>query len=245
MLQQNTLDYIASVNGHLSVKQAEFIVERLQNHKTDNVLEIGFAGGRHTYTILSSFNPDNMVSLDINFDKAEFEGIANGFPSDHFAVRWEGLVQVTTLGNYSFYAASDDGSRVIVLNSLVIDHDGEHGMGQFVKGTIELEPGLHPVTVDYFERGGDQGIMIKYSGPDTSDAVVSLRVFHEPANLCGSGYKRIPGAIWGAIDGNEGGDSVEDCGECAAMCSGVKSCLSYECSDTELKCNTNTAIAVS
>ena len=180
--------------------------------------------------------------LDINFDKAEFEGIANGFPSDHFAVRWEGLVQVTTLGNYSFYAASDDGSRVIVQNSLVIDHDGEHGMGQFVKGTIELEPGLHPVTVDYFERGGDQGIMIKYSGPDTSDAVVSLRVFHEPTNVCGSGYKRIPGAIWGAIDGNEGGDSVEDCGECAAMCSGVKSCLSYECSDTELKCNTNTAI---
>ncbi len=71
MLQQNTLDYIASVNGHLSVKQAEFIVERLQNHKTDNVLEIGFAGGRHTYTILSSFNPDNMVSLDINFDNKD------------------------------------------------------------------------------------------------------------------------------------------------------------------------------
>jgi len=68
MLQKNILDYFASFDGHLSENQAEFIIERLQNYKTDNVLEIGFAGGRHTYTILSSFNPDNMVSLDINFD---------------------------------------------------------------------------------------------------------------------------------------------------------------------------------
>lgn len=54
--------------GHMSIKQAEYILNRLKQHNIHNVLEIGFAGGRHTYAILQSFKPKKMVSIDINFD---------------------------------------------------------------------------------------------------------------------------------------------------------------------------------
>ena len=49
MVDQKILDFWAEEIGHLSEGQAQFIIEKLKNFKTDYVLEIGFAGGRHTY----------------------------------------------------------------------------------------------------------------------------------------------------------------------------------------------------
>jgi predicted O-methyltransferase YrrM len=54
--------------GHMSEMQAEFIIDRLKHNSIKRVLEIGFAGGRHTYTILKSFDIDKMVTIDIDFD---------------------------------------------------------------------------------------------------------------------------------------------------------------------------------
>ena len=49
MLNEKILS--TSLHSNLSETQAD-IIEKLKDFKTDNVLEIGFAGGRHTYTIL-------------------------------------------------------------------------------------------------------------------------------------------------------------------------------------------------
>lgn len=54
--------------GHLSEEQARYILNKVDNINMQNVLEIGFAGGRHTYAILKSFDVNTMVSVDINFD---------------------------------------------------------------------------------------------------------------------------------------------------------------------------------
>ena len=182
-------------------------------------------------------------TLDINFDKKEFQGISGDFPGDHFAARWTGDMRVTEAGNYTFYVASDDGSRLFVDDKMVIDNDDVHGMGDYVESTVELDAGYHQVTVDYFEQGGDQGIKVKYSGPDTASKRVSLRVYHEPPNPCASDYKRVTGDVrgWGIIGGKGGGEAVQDCGECAGMCSSAEECGSYECSPTELRCNLNKA----
>lgn len=67
-IEPDILNFWDTNIGHMSVKQAEYILKRLKNHNVQNVLEIGFAGGRHTYAILKSFNPKRMISLDINFD---------------------------------------------------------------------------------------------------------------------------------------------------------------------------------
>ena len=53
---------------------------------------------------------------------------------------------------------------------------------------------------------------------------------------CGAKYKRISGDIAGSgkIDGKGGGQTVEECGQCADMCSELKTCASFECSPTEV-----------
>ena len=73
-------------------------------------------------------------------------------------------------------------------------------------------------------------------GPDTSDKRISLRVFHKPIDPCGDNYKNVPGDIagFGVIDGKGGGEPVDECGQCAGMCSGLKTCESFECSPTEV-----------
>jgi len=67
-LQPSILKFWDDKIGHMSIKQAEVILEKLKNHNINNVLEIGFAGGRHTYAVLKSCNPQKMVSVDIDFD---------------------------------------------------------------------------------------------------------------------------------------------------------------------------------
>jgi hypothetical protein len=145
--------------------------------------------------------------LDIEFDGKAFQGVAPDFPADHFAAIWRGEMQVFEAGTYTFYARSDDGSKVYIDNTLVVDNDGLHGMEAWKQGTLELAAGWFSVAVRYFEQAFEQGIQVKYSvlsrvfvhrgcisvmhllrdfladravlqGPDTFQKIVFLRGFH-------------------------------------------------------------------
>ena len=63
------------------------------------------------------------------------------------------------------------------------------------------------------------------------------------AASCGMGYVLLQGDIsgWGTIAGHGGGEDVVSCDECGNICNGMLLCLSFECSQTALKCNLNTA----
>ena len=87
----------------------------------------------------------NGTTVEIDFDREAFQ--AQHTAEDHFAARWTGLVQVLVGGNYTFYTRSDDGTKVIVANELVVENDGLHGAEEWKSGTIELQVGWHPVTV--------------------------------------------------------------------------------------------------
>lgn len=74
--------------GHMSEDQAEFILSTLKDKSTGNILEIGFAGGRHTYAILKSFDVKKMVTVDIDFDyqngRRKIDEIRNEFSNIKF-----------------------------------------------------------------------------------------------------------------------------------------------------------------
>lgn len=88
MLDSQILNFWEEEIGHLSEQQAEFILARVKNHPHTSCLEIGFAGGRHTYSILKTFNPKRMISLDINFDyqggRKKINQIKEEFPNSVF-----------------------------------------------------------------------------------------------------------------------------------------------------------------
>ncbi|MCX6573649.1 MAG: PA14 domain-containing protein [Candidatus Aminicenantes bacterium] len=81
-----------------------------------------------------------------------------------FALRFRGYVRAPRTGVYVFYLASDDGSRLSVDGRALIDNDGNHGLS-VEKGEIALASGWHAVEIAYFQRDGDMGLDLLWSGP--------------------------------------------------------------------------------
>lgn len=102
------------------------------------------------------------------------EGVAEAFSlqprdrDDGFAFVYEGFVRIEHSGRHVFFTASDDGSRLFIGDTLVVDNDGLHGV-QARSGAIELTPGLHPFTVQYFERDGGEALEV-WHAPPAADA---------------------------------------------------------------------------
>lgn len=91
-----------------------------------------------------------------NLDISERE-YTQGFPTpemqsvvEDFAIRFRGELAIDTPGSYVFGLLSDDGAKLYINGTLVVDNDGIHpAMGK--KGEITLEEGRHPVEIHYFQ----------------------------------------------------------------------------------------------
>jgi PKD repeat protein len=112
-------------------------------------------------------------------------GVVNNFTldprqrDDDFAFRYTGTISIATAGSYTFYLSSDDGSRLFINNTLVVNYDGTHGAGE-MSGSISLPAGNHNIRVEYFERGGGQSLTVQYSGPGVAKGPVAQGVFKSP-----------------------------------------------------------------
>ncbi|MEV4481638.1 family 16 glycoside hydrolase [Micromonospora coxensis] len=91
---------------------------------------------------------------------------------DYFVTQVLGNINVTTAGSYTFRLTSDDGSKLTVDNSVVINHDGLHGSTPPKEGTVNLTAGAHPFRIDHFERTGGQQITLEWKPPGSSSFVV-------------------------------------------------------------------------
>ena len=99
-------------------------------------------------------------------------------PED-FAVRYSGYILVPEDGVYTFFVASDDGSRLWIGDILVVDNDGLHG-SQTESGRIALAWGLHPIAVGFFQRTGGVDLEVAFRGPGVEHQVVPPAVlFHK------------------------------------------------------------------
>lgn len=66
---------------------------------------------------------------------------------------------------------------------------------------------------------------------------------NEESYWCPGGYARADGSVPGAgiIDGRGGGEVVPHCGTCAQLCSDYSTCVSFECSLTEVLADCGTS----
>ena len=83
---------------------------------------------------------------------------------DNFGLRYRGYVSVPTDGTYTFYTASDDGSKLLIGQTEVVNNDGGHPE-QERSGSIGLKAGVHVLTIVYFEGSGGQALTVSYAGP--------------------------------------------------------------------------------
>jgi hypothetical protein len=90
--------------------------------------------------------------------------IPNVARKEDYGLVFAGYVQIPQEGMYDFAISSDDGSTLMVADSLLIDNDGLHGSGE-VPGSIALKAGLHPIKVQMFQCKGGQDLQLFISGP--------------------------------------------------------------------------------
>ncbi|MFI9488642.1 family 16 glycoside hydrolase [Promicromonospora sp. NPDC052451] len=80
-------------------------------------------------------------------------------------------LDVPAAGNYEFRLTSDDGSRLVIDDAVVIDHDGLHEATS-KEGTVALDAGYHDLRVEYFDNTNDNILKLEWRTPGTSDFVV-------------------------------------------------------------------------
>lgn len=88
-----------------------------------------------------------------------------------YGLMFEGFIRVPTGGAYTFSITSDDGSRLYIDDTLLIDNDGVHGE-QEMSGRIALVAGLHPIKVYMFQGVGDQVLSASVQGPGMKKQII-------------------------------------------------------------------------
>ena len=96
---------------------------------------------------------------DINFNWI-LDSPGAGIPHDNFSVRWTGQFNFEERGDYRFFANADDGIKVYVDGWLVIDAWHTVIPVDYEGRLADIEPGLHTVTVEYFESGGHAHVRV-------------------------------------------------------------------------------------
>ncbi|HLP16276.1 MAG TPA: alpha-L-fucosidase [Bacteroidota bacterium] len=84
--------------------------------------------------------------------------------TNNFAVEYTGYLHIPSNGMYTFYTTSDDGSRVMIGDRVVVDNDGLHGNVE-KEGRIALAAGYHPLRIQYFQGTGGKDLKFSYRGP--------------------------------------------------------------------------------
>jgi alpha-L-fucosidase len=121
------------------------------------------------FAALSPLQSGTCPSFDLGVQKR---------PED-FAVQYRGFIQIPEDGVYTFYVASDDGSRLWIGDTLVVDNDGLHG-SQTESGRIALTRGFHSIAVGFFQRTGGVDLEVAFRGPGVEHQVVPPEVlFHK------------------------------------------------------------------
>lgn len=112
---------------------------------------------------------------------------AEGFPGvtqrfEWFAIDYTGKFWIEKPGTYRFALVSDDGSKLYIDGSTVIDNDGPHPAVS-VKGKINLKRGIHGIRVSYYQgpRFG-VALMLDVAPPNQKWRVFNTDDFEPPHN---------------------------------------------------------------
>ena len=107
---------------------------------------------------------------DINFASTT-GAFADSGRADNVGAVFEGWIEVPSDGAWTFTLESDEGSRLLIGSEVVVAHDGVHTMTSR-SGMIGLAAGRHALRVEYFERTGSAGLLLRWQGPGVGSAIV-------------------------------------------------------------------------
>ncbi|AYB35114.1 carbohydrate-binding protein [Chryseolinea soli] len=160
------------------------------------------------YRLSTLRNPDNPASTVNGLNYAYYEGTFTALPNftaltpvasgnvanvdltprrreDDYAFRFTGYINVPADGTYTFYTSSDDGSRLQIGTTTVVNNDGLHST-QEASGAIGLRTGKHAITIMFFEHLGGAALTTSYSGPGIAKQLIPASAFYRAATVSGT-----------------------------------------------------------
>ncbi|HZM86313.1 MAG TPA: glycoside hydrolase family 3 C-terminal domain-containing protein [Blastocatellia bacterium] len=98
-----------------------------------------------------------------------------GLGQSNFSIRWTGKLTPTVSGRHSVGVSGDDGYRLWINGSRVIDHWSTHGT-ETRRASVSLEAGqAYDIKLEYFQAGGDANVRFEWSTPgDATGKAVQL-----------------------------------------------------------------------
>jgi endoglucanase len=106
----------------------------------------------------------------VNFDWGSDPG--PGVGSDNFSVRWTGQVQPLYSETYTFYTVSDDGVRLWVNGTQVVNNWTDHPATEN-SGTVALTAGQrYDIRMEFYERSGGAVARLSWSSPTQPKQII-------------------------------------------------------------------------
>ena len=100
------------------------------------------------------------MDQDITFEWGDGSPDA-AVPADHFSARWTKSIQFAA-GTYTFTATADDGVRLYIDGSLVLDKWVLEGRTTYTVNK-QLSTGTHQIVLEYFDNTGEAVAMLSYA----------------------------------------------------------------------------------
>ena len=148
-------------------------------------LDSGLSGEYYDNTSLSGTPEFEQIDPNINYTWGNGSPESTELGNNTFSIRWTGYVQAPSSGNHQFRTLSDDGVRLYVDGTLLIDNWTNHGE-TYNYGSINLTGGeYYSITLEYYENTGNATIEFDWNTPDLGDyqTVPSNRLFHCTSSL--------------------------------------------------------------
>ena len=128
--------------------------------------------------------------------------------NDNFGFVWEGYINITTPGNYTFETISDDGSK-FYFNSFyvpgatpLISNDGLHAPNSATATVNIPTAGLYPIAVTFFEKDGGETLQLFWTVPGQTRQSIPNSAF-----VGGAPFSGGPIAMSGVVEVGATGDT--------------------------------------
>lgn len=122
----------------------------------------------------------NSLNIPPRHWRAGFPGLTERY--EWFAIDYNGSFWIEKPGRYVFALLSDDGSRLFIDNTPIIDNDCLHPP-DLRTAAVKLEGGAHRIRVTYFQGPRDcVALILAVSAPDRQWKFFDVQDFKPPSN---------------------------------------------------------------
>jgi len=123
---------------------------------------------------------------------------ASSIDSTTFSIRWTGKINIPANGNYEFRTSSNDGVRVKIDNSTIVNDYGPH-YSSMAYGSANLTQGLHDIIIEYYNLRKDAFVSIYWK--KTDDTQFNVLSYNDIYYLSNGNY--VAGGLEGEYFNNE------------------------------------------